>query len=305
MRLAPLVRRVRRQFLHLHITVTSSLPPGPPTKHIKIDDEERSLSPNRSQSHTRRSPRRRALKMLALILLLLTTALLAYTIYKPPSILIKQLQSLHPDVIFHLPLSTGQKIVALTIDDAPSVHTRDLLATLAKHNATATFFVIGSQLASLPKGGDIIHEIHRGDHELGNHAWEDRPSISLRLPTLSSQITRLDALLPENNSGLRFFRPGSGFFNGGMVDLVKSLGYRMALGSVYPHDPQIHSARVNARHVVGGVRSGSVVIMHDRRHYSNEQLGLILEGLGNKGYQVVSLGELVRLKEREEGSKSS
>lgn len=78
---------------------------------------------------------------------------------------------------------------------------------------------------------------------------------------------------------------------------MRGLGYRMVLGSVYPHDAQIHGARRNARHVLSMVRPGAVVIMHDRRGHSVEQLTLVLEGLAEKGYEVVCLGKLLKIKE--------
>lgn len=86
---------------------------------------------------------------------------------------------------------------------------------------------------------------------------------------------------------------------------MKDLGYKMVLGSVYPHDAQIHSARRNARHVLSMVRPGAVIIMHDRRGHSIEQLTLVLEGLSKKGYEVVCLGKLLEIKEEleKEGKK--
>ncbi|CAG8957280.1 hypothetical protein HYFRA_00010703 [Hymenoscyphus fraxineus] len=297
-----LTRRLRRLITSTATRLTTLITPPPPVKkHIKIDDEERGTPHPYRPSHTR-TPLIQTLKMLFLLLtlLLFLTALTAYTIYKPPNTLIKYLQARNPDVIFHLPLPDHRKVVALTIDDAPSQHTPALLSLLATHNASATFFIIGSQIP--PAHTDpILTSILAGGNELGNHAQHDEPSISLPLPELVSQIKTIDALLPPNASGNKYFRPGSGFFNAKMVERVQELGYRMVLGSVYPHDAQIRSARRNARHVVGGVRPGSVVIMHDRRGYSVEQLGMILEGLGRRGFEVVCLGELMRIKGEVEG----
>ncbi|CAG8975718.1 hypothetical protein HYALB_00009125 [Hymenoscyphus albidus] len=294
-----LTRRFRRLITSTATRLTTLISsPKAAKKHIKIDDEERG---NPYTPSLTRNPLMQALKMLILLLILLLflAALTAYTIYKPPNALIRYLQARNPDVIFHLPLPGHRKVVALTIDDAPSQHTPALLSLLATHNATATFFIIGSQIPS-PHTNPILSQILAGGNELGNHAQHDEPSISLPLPELESQIRAIDALLPPNASGHKYFRPGSGFFNRKMVQRVRGVGYRMVLGSVYPHDAQIRSARRNARHVVAGVRPGSVVIVHDRRGYSVEQLGMILEGLGGRGFEVVCLGELMRIKEEVE-----
>lgn len=123
--------------------------------------------------------------------------------------------------------------------------------------------------------------------------------MSLPLTELKHQIQELDELLPPNENGEKYFRPGSGFFSKGMVEMVSGMGYRVVLGSVYPHDPQIHSAKWNARHVLSMVSSGAVVIMHDRRGYSVEQLERILKGFQGGGWRVETLGGLLRIAEEE------
>ncbi|PMD16784.1 carbohydrate esterase family 4 protein [Hyaloscypha hepaticicola] len=234
--------------------------------------------------------------LFALLTLLIILLLLAYTIYKPPNFLINYLQSKYPSVIFQLPLSSNRKLLALTIDDAPSAYTSQILDLLKKYNAKATFFIIGSQIASYP---DLLQRMHSEGHETGSHAWRDEPSLSLPLAELKLQIQELDGLLPKNGNGEKYFRPGSGVFSGAMVEMVRELGYRVVLGSVYPHDAQIRSAWWNARHVLGMVRSGAVVIMHDRRDYSVEQLERVLKGLMEGGWKVESLGGLLRVAEEE------
>jgi len=88
-----------------------------------------------------------------------------------------------------------------------------------------------------------------------------------------------------------------------MVEMVEGLGYRTVLGSVYPHDAQIPSARVNAGHVLSMVRPGAVIIVHDRREYSVDELGRILGGLKEGGWRVESLGGLTRIAEEEREKK--
>jgi peptidoglycan/xylan/chitin deacetylase (PgdA/CDA1 family) len=295
-----LVRRVRRvgtstvsrvQFIQQIFQGTKQ-----PRKHVKIDDEEQILDEDYliSPPPSSLAARMAKLALITLLSLLIIILLLVYTIYKPPSLVINFFQRKHPDVIFHLPLPSSQRVVALTLDDAPSQFTPAILDLLKKHNATATFFIIGSQVAEHPS---LIKEIHAQGHELGNHAWKDEPSISLPLSELKRQVEDVDALLPKNANGAKFFRPGSGFFNRKMVDMLKGMGYRVALGSVYPHDAQIQRPTWNARHVLSMVRPGAVIIMHDRRGYSVEEVGLVLEGLERGGWRVVSLGELVGIHE--------
>ncbi|RHZ46722.1 chitin deacetylase CDA4 [Aspergillus thermomutatus] len=246
--------------------------------------------------------RRRKLKRLFVMLLpILLTALLFtpfYLIYKPPSLLIRYLQHRYPDVLFHVPLPPHKKLVALTIDDAPSQYTPEIAAELRAHGASATFFLIGAQIDGRE---GVLGELVRAGHELGNHAMRDEPSRALGDDVLSAQIAQVQARISDvyagvgvEGPGVRWFRPGSGFFSERMRRLVRALGLRIALGSVYPHDPQIPYARVNAAHVLSMVRPGSVIICHDRRSWTVPMLRRVLPELRRRGYRVVALSELVR-----------
>ncbi|KAF4631540.1 hypothetical protein G7Y89_g6599 [Cudoniella acicularis] len=233
--------------------------------------------------------------LLTTLLIFILLLLLIYIIYYPPKPLFDFMQHRHPDVLFQLPLPANQRIVALTIDDSPSAYTSTLLSSLAKYNAKATFFIIGDQV---PGYSSLLQRMHDEGHEVGNHAWSDEKSILRPLSQLEEQIKAVEALLPLNKNGMKYFRPGGGFFRTKMVERVKELGYKMVLGCIYPHDPMVWSARVNARHVLSMVRPGGIIILHDRRGHSAPQLELILKGLKERGWEIVSLGGLLEVFER-------
>jgi peptidoglycan/xylan/chitin deacetylase (PgdA/CDA1 family) len=238
--------------------------------------------------------------LLTLLILLVLALLLAYIIYKPPHLLISLLQWKNPDVLWHVPLPSSSRVVALTIDDAPSDQTAKMLDLLKVYGAKATFFVIGSQIAAHPH---LLQRMHDEGHEIGNHAWKDEPSVSLPLSELERQIKEVESLIPPNLGSAKYFRPGSGFFNKKMVDRVMGLGYRVVLGSIYPHDPQIHNPVRNSKHVLSMLRPGGIIIMHDRRSYSAEQLELILRGMATKEWKAESLGGLLKVADEVKGKK--
>lgn len=238
-----------------------------------------------------------------LTLALITVALiiLAYVIYYPPKALFDFMQRRYPDVLFHLPLPESRRVVALTLDDCPSPSTATLLDCLAKYDAQATFFIIGNQV---PGYEHLVQRIHDEGHEVGNHAWSDEKTILRSLPEVERQIHAVEALLPSNANGIKYFRPGGGFFSTKMVERVKALGYQVMLGCIYPHDPQIWSAWLNARHVLSMVRAGGIIIMHDRRPHSAPQLELVLKGLKEEGWEVVSVGGLIKVADEVNKSKT-
>ncbi|KAL4931585.1 chitin deacetylase CDA4 [Aspergillus undulatus] len=92
----------------------------------------------------------------------------------------------------------------------------------------------------------------------------------------------------------RYFRPGSGFFTDRMRALVQRHGFRLVLGSVYPHDPQISYPWVNAAHVLSMVRPGSIIIVHDRRPWTAPMLATVLPELKRRGYRIGTVSDLLK-----------
>ncbi|KAL8303518.1 hypothetical protein RB600_007123 [Gaeumannomyces tritici] len=316
----------------------------------------------------RRARRRRMATLVALAALSLLVLLPLYAVYKPPAPLLRHLARHWPDVLWqvdpdrlprdhHHPedgrssSSSGPaKVVALTIDDAPSDQTARILDLLRAHGARATFFVIGGQVEGRE---ELLRRIVREGHELGNHAMHDEASRSLRPDELEDQILRVQGMIraayadvaiereeeeeeegeeeeeeedeggeeeeqrrgakagvrksrkpPGSSPGLgpgpyapryNYFRPGSGFFTDRMRGLVSRLGYRLVLGSIYPHDAQISHWRLNARHILSMLRPGRIIICHDRRSWTVPMLERVLPEARRRGYQLVNVSELITM----------
>jgi peptidoglycan/xylan/chitin deacetylase (PgdA/CDA1 family) len=175
--------------------------------------------------------------LITVIIILLTPF---YLVYKPPNWLIRYFQHRWPDVLWEV--STTEKIVALTLDDAPSEWTNEILEVLKANNATATFFVIGSQIQGREH---ILEDLVRNGNELANHAMHDEPSRSLTDVVLAGEIGTVRASIHSAYAAANittppdYFRPGSGFFNERMRKNVANLGHKIVLGSIYPHDPGV------------------------------------------------------------------
>lgn len=253
---------------------------------------------------------------MATLLLLLTLALVLllpfYIIYRPPRLLIRYFQHRWPDVLWEVSLpasassssSQQQKLIALTIDDAPSEYTREILRILKANDAHATLFVIGGQVEGRE---EVLREVVAAGNELGNHAMHDEAAMGLDLDELEAQIDRVQGLIRQayvdagvagGDSGgagpkHQYFRPGSGLFSTQMRAMVARLGYRMVLGSVYPHDPQIPYWWLNAWHILSMARNGAIVVCHDRRSWTIPMLEKVLPELRRRGYRVVTISELL------------
>jgi peptidoglycan/xylan/chitin deacetylase (PgdA/CDA1 family) len=248
--------------------------------------------PSKLQRKARRS---RIATMLILLGVICVFIAPFYIIYKPPNLLIRYFQHRWPDVLFRV--STSSKVIALTIDDGPSEFTEEIMQLLKANGATATFFVIGSQV---PGREETLKHLVLNGNELGNHAMHDEPSRSLSDSTLITQIQKVDDMMHNAYAAAshpappKYFRPGSGFFRARMRKIVSSLEYRLVLGGIYPHDPQIPYWSVNARHILSMLRPGGIIICHDRRSWTVPMLRKVLPEMKRRGYRIVTVTELLK-----------
>ncbi|MCJ1390201.1 hypothetical protein MMC18_003059 [Xylographa bjoerkii] len=226
-----------------------------------------------------------------------------YMIYKPPSFLIRYFQHRWRDVLWRV--STSSKVVALTLDDGPSAYTNEIMQILSANGATATFFIIGSQVTGHEA---TLQDLIRHGNELANHAMHDEPSRSLSDGMLVEEIQSVEKMLvtvyaasDTELSPPRYFRPGSGFFSEKMRNMLRRLDYRLVLGSIYPHDPQIPFWRINARHILSMLQPGGIIVCHDRRSWTVPMLRKVIPEIRRRGYRIVTVTELIRETATERG----
>lgn len=208
-----------------------------------------------------------------------------------PEWLMQHLRSRSPEVIYSI--DTDQPIVALTIDDGPDeTYSPKILELLKAHHAQATFFLITNRI---PGNEAILQRMVDEGHELGNHLTEDEPSIRLSSKEFEQELIQSDQILSQYGEVI-WVRPGSGWFNDEMLEIIKKHDYQLALGSIYPYDPQIGLAWYSAKYVLWKAKPGAVIVLHDhesRGKRTIEALKIILPELAERGYQIVTLSDLV------------
>lgn len=200
-------------------------------------------------------------------------------------------QQTSDEVLFHA--DTREKVIALTIDDGPHAElTPEILDALAELQVPATFFIIGSQV---PGNEAVMARIVAAGHELGNHLMSDRRSITLDPNEFERQLAESHALIAPFGP-VRWFRPGSGFYNTRMLEQIRPYNYRCVVGSVYPYDAQLHSVEFATGYILGNSQAGSIIVLHDgdcERQGTVEILRRIVPALQKRGYRFATLSELV------------
>jgi peptidoglycan/xylan/chitin deacetylase (PgdA/CDA1 family) len=222
------------------------------------------------------------------IFILSSTAVIAFA---QPSWVFMFLERRSSDVLYSI--ETQDPIVALTIDDGPDpTTTPTILEVLEEHDAQATFFLISRNIEG---NEDLVQRIVDEGHEIGNHLTSERPSILYSSTEFEAELIEAHEAL-SRFSQLRWFRPGSGWYNNAMLDILAKYGYQCALGSVYPFDAEVPSSQFASRYVLWRVSPGAIILLHDndgRGQRTAETLSMILPELKAQGIRVTTLSELV------------
>lgn len=198
------------------------------------------------------------------------------------------------------------KKIALTFDDGPIPgHTEDILAVLKKHQAPATFFIVGEHAKAHPRLLELI--LSDQHHLIGNHSWDHPNFHELTVTDQLSEITKTESLLQE--TGEKLFRYPFGNSSCEANQMVKSHNYKIvgwhvdscdwafsqngemnvadrALCGVTPENIDDYVG-----HVVSQIkkRNGGIVLLHETHRYSIMKLDELLTKLEQEGYQFSSI----------------
>ena len=231
------------------------------------------------------------------ISLLAAISLALWGLWTAPRWLVPRIAAGSPRCLYAVP--TNDRVVALTLDDGPDpVNTPGILALLREHEAHATFFLISERV----RGNEaLVSATVAAGHELGNHLTRDEPSIDLEPQAFEAAALEAGTVLARY-APVRWLRPGSGWYDDEMLATIDRLGYRCALGSVYPFDPHVRSARIASAYILANVRPGAVIVLHEtgsRGPRTVATLRRVLPVLVERGYRVVTLSELERFRSAE------
>jgi peptidoglycan-N-acetylglucosamine deacetylase len=159
-------------------------------------------------------------------------------------------------------VSTHTPVVALTFDDGPHpLFTPRLLDILKKHNAYATFFMIGAAAARSP---DIVRQVAKAGHTIGNHSWNHQSFPLLTGRKRRAQLRACQQVIAPY--GKRLFRPPYGHQN--TVSRLDAflLGFQVVTWNIVAYDWLAHDAAWMVERVGKQIRPGSIILFHDRLH---------------------------------------
>lgn len=186
------------------------------------------------------------------------------------------------------PKPATTKRVALTFDDGPHpTVTKQILKTLAKYDAKATFFVTGRRVDLSPK---VLKEVFATGHEIGNHTYNHPKLTTISSNEARKQITSTNASIKKViGQEATLFRPPYGAYN----DTVKALtSLPFILWTVDTLDWQHHDSAKMLEIVKKQTKNGSIILMHDIHQTTADGLEAVLKYLSDEGYEFVTVSTL-------------
>jgi peptidoglycan-N-acetylglucosamine deacetylase len=230
--------------------------------------------------------------MTALLLVLIALlGICLVVIFIEPLVVVGLLERLTPRLAYRIP--THRPLVALSFDDGPhSVFTPQVLEILKRHNATATFFLIGDRAL---RNRELVGQIKAAGHEVANHDFTDGSILGHSEAVFADNLERTDRAIGIASDQKLFRLPG-GVARPAQVRLAEARGYQCFLGCAYPHDP-MHPPVWYIRWLIEkNLAPGTIVILHDGiadPTRSIRALPHILSEGNRRGLRFVAIGALM------------
>lgn len=174
-------------------------------------------------------------------------------------------------------------------------NTEAILDALKKHNAQATFFVVGHYLESAP---EIVQRMVEEGHLVGNHTYH-HPDMSKVAETTAFR-KEMDSVREKYREVTgeempMFYRPPQGKYNIENLQMAKDLGYSTFFWSLAyvdwnPKSQPTHEEAFSK--LISRIHPGAIVLLHNTSQTNAEILDELLTKWEEKGYTFGSLKEL-------------
>lgn len=157
----------------------------------------------------------------------------------------------------------ADRSVAVSIDDGPDPEvTPRVLDILERHNATATFFCIGTRIV---RHGGLAREIVARGHAIENHSFSHPHHFSLFGPrAMAAEVAAAQEVI-ANSIGQtpRFFRAPAGLRNPFLDDVLRRYGLQLASWTRRGFDTVTSDADTVLQRLVHRLGAGDILVLHD------------------------------------------
>lgn len=190
----------------------------------------------------------------------------------------------------------GDKVIYLTFDAGfENGNTPAILDALKKHNAPATFFVVGTYITS---NADLVNRMLSEGHTVGNHTYShpDMSQIADR-ESFEKELKDVENAYKEatGEDMKKFYRPPQGKYSESNLQMAKELGYSTffwSLAYVDWYQDNQPSREEAFDKLLGRIHPGAIVLLHSTSKTNAEILDELLTKWEEMGYTFQSLDQL-------------
>ena len=191
---------------------------------------------------------------------------------------------------------TDEKVIYLTFDAGyENGNTPAILEALKKHDASATFFVVGNYLETSP---ELVKQMVAEGHTVGNHTFH-HPEMSKISDAASfeKELKDVEILYQKITGGelTRFYRPPQGKYNTQNLQMSGDLGYKTFFWSLAYVDwiqDQQPTKEAAFDKLLKRIHPGAVVLLHSTSSTNAQILDELLTKWEEMGYHFAPLSEL-------------
>lgn len=195
----------------------------------------------------------------------------------------------------------SEKVLYLTFDCGyENGNTEPILDALKKHNAPATFFVVGHFLESAP---EIAKRMVADGHAVGNHTYH-HPDMSAISDAASFQKEMDDvAALFKETTGQEmkhYYRPPQGKYSTENLKMAQELGYSTFFWSLAYVDWNVDDQPTKEAafdKLLKRIHPGAIVLLHSTSKTNGEILDELLTKWEEMGYTFRPLSDLCEAKQ--------
>lgn len=160
---------------------------------------------------------------------------------------------------------------------------------LFKENDIEITFFIGGQWAE--KNEELLKEIHKDGHELGNHGYKHLYHSKLTPESNKQEITKAEEVI-KRITGCKtvLFAPPYGDINDTVISSAETLGYKVIMWSIDTIDWNTKDYRKILQRLETKHHNGAIILMHPTR-VTIEALPKMIENLNSYGYEITTVSE--------------
>ncbi len=195
-------------------------------------------------------------------------------------------------------IDPNKKMVALSFDDGPAYKyngknsTEQILKVLEKHDARASFFMVADRIND--SNSYLLKKELKIGCELGNHTISHNHYGS---KVTASDIKKAsDRIKKFSGQPSAIFRCPGGSLTSEIRNECKKEGMPIAYWSVDTEDWKTKDPDKIYKTAMKGVYDGAIILMHDIYPTTAKAVEKLVPALIEKGYQIVTVSELITAK---------